>query len=129
MERQAGGPGPAERYTIGQGEAALRSMRRRTLAVCAPFLPPLLRPGMRVLDVGCGAGSMTVELAGLVGPGPVVGLDAEERPLVAAGALAGERGVVVRFVRGDAYRLPFPDGSFDAVFSHALLSHLGRAPG
>jgi SAM-dependent methyltransferase len=115
-----------EQYTIGFSDATLRAMNSRTLASCASFFIPYLRPLMSVLDCGCGAGSMTVELAQYVMPGEVVGLDVESRPLEQARTLAAARTVVnVRFEQGDVYRLPYADATFDAVFSHALISHLG----
>ena len=50
-------------------------LERRTAARSAAFLLPHLRPGMRLLDFGCGPGSITVGLAGVVAPGEVVGVD------------------------------------------------------
>jgi ubiquinone/menaquinone biosynthesis C-methylase UbiE len=82
---------------------------------------------MSLLDCGCGAGSMTLELAARVAPGHVVGLDLETRVLEQARASAAAQGMDnVRFEQGDVYALPFTDGSFDALFSHALISHLGE---
>jgi ubiquinone/menaquinone biosynthesis C-methylase UbiE len=93
----------------------------------AAFLLPHLKPGMSVLDVGCGPGSITLGLAVAVAPGPVVGLDIERAHVENAMKLASESGVHnVRFEVGDAYTLPVPDASFDAVFAHALLIHLAE---
>src|SRR3712207_7201034 len=50
-------------------------LARRTAADAAAFLLPHLRPGMRLLDAGCGPGTITVGLAGAVQPGEVVGID------------------------------------------------------
>jgi ubiquinone/menaquinone biosynthesis C-methylase UbiE len=50
-------------------------MVRRTVETNASFVPPHLRPGLSVLDCGCGPGSITVGLAGRVAPGQVVGID------------------------------------------------------
>src|SRR5262249_43932821 len=84
-----------------------------------------LRAGMRLLDCGCGPGAMTVQLAEAVAPGAVVGIDVEGGQLEYGRALARERGAAnVRFEGGSVYELPYPDGSFDAVFAHALLYHL-----
>jgi SAM-dependent methyltransferase len=91
----------------------------------ADFLLPHLRPGMRLLDCGCGPGSITLGLAQAVAPGEVVGVDRGPAELEAARALAAERGVTnVRFQEANVYALPFPDASFDATFAHALLQHL-----
>ena len=100
-------------------------MRRRTAASHAAFFTPHLVAGMRVLDCGCGPGSITCGLAALVPPGYVVGIDRDPTQVEAARAYAkGEAVVNVHFQIGDAYEMPFPDGYFDAVFSHALLDHL-----
>jgi demethylmenaquinone methyltransferase/2-methoxy-6-polyprenyl-1,4-benzoquinol methylase len=79
--------------------------RRRTAVTTG------LRPGGRALDVACGSGKLTQELRELAGPGLVVGLDFSAIMLRVAGA----RAAGPAYVRGDALRLPFPDGSFDAV--------------
>lgn len=114
-----------EIYTNGHGEDALNFMRRRTLASHGSFIQPLLQPGQRILDLGCGPGTMTVGLARQVVPkGSVVGVDRSEEQFVGARALA--EGLPVTFRAMDAYRLEFPDGSFDGIFSHALFEHLAR---
>jgi len=112
-------------YTLGYNPAEQRRMGRRTVEQAAHVLLPYLRPGMRVLDCGCGPGSITMGLARIVPPGEVVGLDVEQRQLDAARARASDEGIGnVRFAEGSAYELPFPDGTFDAVFAHAVLAHL-----
>jgi SAM-dependent methyltransferase len=97
----------------------------RTASREAAFFLPYLRPGMHVLDVGCGPGSITLGLAEVVAPGEVVGIDLQPTQIEQARALAVERGVEnVRFEVGEAYRLPFPAHSFDAAFAHGVLMHL-----
>lgn len=116
---------PGEAYTHGYGEQPHRVMSQRNVAVDAAFLLPHLRPGMRLLDVGCGPGSITVGLARVVAPGEVVGVDIGPVQVEAARALATEEGVAnVRFEVGSVYALPFPDASFDAAFAHTVLEHL-----
>jgi ubiquinone/menaquinone biosynthesis C-methylase UbiE len=65
-----------ETYTHGHHESVLRSHTWRTAQNSAAYLLGHLRPGMNLLDVGCGPGTVTVDLAGRVAPGRVVGLDA-----------------------------------------------------
>ena len=119
----------AEQYTIGYGEAADRWMRQRTAAVDAEFFLPYIRPGSRVLDVGCGPGSITVGLAETVAPGEVIGVDSEPLQIERAVALSRDRALAnIRFEVANAYDLPYPDGSFNAVFAHFLLGNLHEPP-
>jgi SAM-dependent methyltransferase len=116
-----------ERYSMGYDAYAREMMTQRTATRMADYLLPHLRPGMRLLDVGCGPGSITLGLAELVAPGEVVGVDIEQAQLDDAQVRAAEAGLTnIRFVPGTAYALPFPDASFDAVFASALLQHLGE---
>jgi SAM-dependent methyltransferase len=111
-------------YLHGHHDSVLRSHRWRTAANSAAHLLPHLRPGMSLLDVGCGPGTVTADLAEVVAPGEVVGLDAAPEVLDEARAHAAERGVDVRFEVGDVYALSYPDSSFDVVHAHQVLQHL-----
>lgn len=98
---------------------------RRTAATNARFLLPHLRPGMRLLDAGCGPGSITIGLAEAVAPGEVTGIDASDEAIASARRRAAEAGCAkMRFDVADVYGLPFEDGTFDAAFMHAVLQHL-----
>lgn len=102
-----------------------RRMARRSAEKQAAFLLPYLRPGMSLLDCGCGPGSITLGLAKLVAPGIVTGIDIDPGEVERAQNLASEQGVHnVQFKSGNVYELPFADGTFDACFSNALLDHL-----
>jgi SAM-dependent methyltransferase len=116
-------------YVHGHHASVLRTYDRRTAADSAGHLLPHLRPGMDVLDVGCGAGSVTVDLAELVAPGRVVGLDSSAEALAAARQLAEERHVHVELVRGDAEAIDLPDDSVDVVHAHQVLQHVADPVG
>lgn len=86
-----------------------------------------IRAGERVLDVGCGSGAVTREIARRVGPtGSVVGLDQSPGLLAIARELARDAGLLDRleFADGDALRLPFRDDSFDAALAVTVLAHI-----
>lgn len=120
-------PPPAERYTHGHHQVVVSSHARRTAANSAAFLLPHLRPGMRLLDVGCGPGSITVDLAAVVAPGEVIGVDREPAVLDGARALAAARGLAnTHFEPADVYELPLEAESFDVVYAHQVLQHLAR---
>jgi ubiquinone/menaquinone biosynthesis C-methylase UbiE len=118
--------GPASSaYTHGYNQQIVEYMATRKTDVQAAFFLPYLRPGMRLLDVGCGPGTITIGLAAAVAPGEVLGIDREPSQVERARVLAREKGIAnVRFEVGNAEELPFPDGSFDAAFEHTLLEHV-----
>ncbi|MGY1719947.1 methyltransferase domain-containing protein [Blastococcus sp. SYSU DS0552] len=111
-------------YTHGHAEPVLQSHRWRTAENSAGYLLPALRPGLDLLDVGCGPGTITVDLAARVAPGRVLGLDVSPDPLDEARASAARAGVAVTFAVGDVYSLDLPDASFDVVHAHQVLQHL-----
>ncbi|MEV7522014.1 methyltransferase domain-containing protein [Streptomyces sp. NPDC091371] len=114
-------------YTHGHHESVLRSHRWRTAENSAAYLIGELRPGMSVLDVGCGPGTITADLAELVAPGGrVTAVDAAGDVVEQARAYAAERGVTgVEFGTADVHALDFPDDSFDVVHAHQVLQHVG----
>ena len=101
-----------ERYTHSQQPVVLASYGSRTAEEAAAFLLSHLKPGMRVLDIGCGPGSITLGLARYVAPAETVGVDQSEVALDAARALAADQNVGnVRFEQANVYELPFDDAS------------------
>ena len=115
----------AETYTHGHAESVLRSHRWRTVENSAAYLLPHLRSGIDLLDVGCGPGTITVDLARRVTPGRVVGIDSAADAIDAARSAADEAGVTVELAVGDVYALDHPDASFDVVHAHQVLQHVG----
>ena len=115
----------ADTYTHGHHESVLRSHRWRTAENSAGYLLPFLRPGLRLLDVGCGPGTITLDLAARVAPGGTVGVDREPGVVAEAQRLLDSRSMPgVEFMTADAYALEFDDESFDVVHAHQLLQHL-----
>lgn len=108
-------------YTHGHDEPVLRSHLSRTTANSAGYLVPHLRSGLSVLDVGCGPGTITIDLADLVAPGVVTAIEPLPDALGAAQQAAGERSI--RFEIADVHNLPYADGEFDVVHAHQVLQH------
>jgi SAM-dependent methyltransferase len=112
-------------YTHGHHESVLRSHTWRTAENSAAYLLPWLTPGLSLLDVGCGPGTITADLALLVAPGDVVGIDASADVVAQASSHAEGLGLAnLRFEVGDLFALDYPDASFDVVHLHQVLQHL-----
>lgn len=112
-------------YGQGHAESVVRSQHWRTVENSAAYLLPDLRPGIDVLDVGCGPGTITIDLARRVAPGRVLGLDRAEAVLDQARVNAEEAGAGnASFETGDVAGLEAPDGAYDVVHAHQVLLHL-----
>ncbi|ASO20050.1 ubiquinone/menaquinone biosynthesis C-methylase UbiE [Actinoalloteichus hoggarensis] len=119
-----------DRYVHGHHDSVLRSHRWRTAANSAGYLLDRLRPGLDLLDVGCGPGTITVELAERVAPGRVVAIDVADVAVEATRALAEEHGLPDVLVRvDDVTALDLPDDSVDVVHAHQVLQHLADPVG
>lgn len=113
-------------YTHGHHESVLRSHTWRTAANSAAYLLDSIEPHMRILDIGCGPGTITADLAALVPYGRVTGVDRAPGILEQARATAAERGLDnVDFAVADVHALDFPDDSFCVVHAHQVLQHVG----
>ena len=98
-----------------------RAMHSGTLSVLARAG---LKTGMDLLDLGCGSGDMTVEIAQMVGPtGRVVGIDMDERVLAHARSAAEARGLTIQWQQGRAEDLN-EENSFDIAYARFVMSHL-----
>ncbi|WP_417510304.1 class I SAM-dependent methyltransferase [Microbacterium sp.] len=110
-------------YTHGHHESVLRSHNNRTITNSAEYLRPHLAPGMSLLDVGAGPGSITMEFAAMVER--VTATEIGDAELALSRALAAERGLSnIDFAVEDVHALSFPDDSFDVVHAHQVLQHV-----
>ena len=109
---------------IGDDEVARLEAQHHLLAQSTRiiFTEAGIRPGMRVLDLGCGTGNATFVAADLVGPGgSVVGLDHSPEALARARLQAAQRGLAhVQFIEGDMHD-PAPGGPYDAIVEQLAL--------
>jgi ubiquinone/menaquinone biosynthesis C-methylase UbiE len=115
---------PVETYPHGHHESVLRSHSWRTVQNSAAYLLPHLRPDLRLLDVGTGPGTITVDFARRLSEGAVTGVDSAAAAVEATQALAAREGVTLSASVGDVYALDFADASFDVVHAHQVLQHL-----
>ncbi|MDR0945043.1 MAG: methyltransferase domain-containing protein [Bifidobacteriaceae bacterium] len=112
-------------YTHGHEAAVLASHTWRTVENSAAYLIPELKPGLSLLDVGAGPGTITCGFAKKLAPGQVIGLDRDEGIVEQAAVAPETQGLDnLSFMVGDVYSLPFPDGTFDIVHCSNVLQHL-----
>ena len=114
---------------MGFSDEMMASLLRHTAEASAPHLLPHLRPGLRVLDFGCGPGTITVGLARAVAPGAVHGVDMEASQVELARTVAAyHQRDNAEFHVGDVADLPFEDGYFDVAHGHNVLMHIPDVP-
>ena len=114
-------------YTAGYNKFLIGSFSQRNIGKELSFMLPYLEKDMNILDGGCGPGIITMEIARIVDPGKVIGLDIEDEQFKEAEEKARkENQKNLCFVKGNAQKLPFEDSSFDLVLYHALLFHLSK---
>jgi ubiquinone/menaquinone biosynthesis C-methylase UbiE len=97
----------------------LRALWRRTIVLARP------QPGEQALDVGCGTGTLALAVAHRVGSsGRVLGIDPSVQQIARARAKAARRNASIEFQIAVIEQLPFPDQTFDVVFSTLMMHHL-----
>jgi len=111
-------------YTHGHHESVLRSHSWRTAENSAGYLLPHLRPGMSLLDIGAGPGTITADLARLVEPGRTTALEATEKAIAITRDTFAELDLEIEFVVGDVHALDIPDDTYDVVHAHQVLQHV-----
>ena len=85
-------------------------------------------PGQRILDLGCGTGTLASQVKRRQPAAEVVGLDADPQMLAKARAKAAEAGAELQLDEGFSTELPYEDGSFDRVLSTLFFHHLDAEP-
>ncbi|KAK1753224.1 S-adenosyl-L-methionine-dependent methyltransferase [Echria macrotheca] len=112
-------------YIHGHPPEVLKAHAHRTAARDAAYLAPHIRRDSKILDIGCGPGTISADFAALAPEGSVVCFEISEAALATARTTFASRDLYnADFVRGDATKLPFEDGSFDIVHAHQVLIHL-----
>ena len=112
-------------YTMGYSDEFLQLLRRRSVERDCSYLLSHLKPGLDVLDFGCGPGTLSVGLARLIEPGELHGVDIEESQIAIAQSVAQAGGHHnATFQVADVTDLPFEDDSFDIAHCHTVLTHV-----
>lgn len=97
----------------------LRQLRQKTIALAQ------MQPGEAVLDVGCGTGTLLLDIARQIGTtSRVAGVDPSQGQIARACAKATRSGLPIEFQIGVIEQLPFPEQTFDVVFSTLMMHHL-----
>ena len=112
-------------YTMGYSEEFRQMLNWRSAQTHAAHLLPHLASDQKLLDFGCGPGTITVGLAKAVEPGELHGIDMEESQIDLARAAAEAGGHAnATFHVGDVTALPFEDDTFDVAHCHTVLTHV-----
>ncbi|KAK7063674.1 class I SAM-dependent methyltransferase [Favolaschia claudopus] len=113
-------------YTHGHHDSVVRSHSWRTAENSCGYFLSCIRPDMHILDVGCGPGTITADLAKRVPQGHVTGIECSaEDVLQTAREQAAAQGLTnLTYSIGDVLSLPFSDASFDVVHAHQVLQHV-----
>jgi ubiquinone/menaquinone biosynthesis C-methylase UbiE len=115
-------------YSQGHHESVTRSHASRTATKDAAFLIPHIRPHHKILDIGCGPGTITAGFCAFVPSGSVTGVDVSDAVIAQAQSLASSSpnppGNLTFQTANILTGLPFPDATFDIIFTHQVLLHI-----
>jgi ubiquinone/menaquinone biosynthesis C-methylase UbiE len=112
-------------YLWADSTEAQAAFGRRSALADLPFLLPHLDTGMRVVDFGCGTGSITLDIADVVSPGEVIGFDVDDAVIERARIAAANRGLAnVTFLVADALEPGLEQQAFDVAIFSGMLAYL-----
>lgn len=113
-------------YTHGHHDSVVSVHATRRASEAAAFLLPHIEPGMRLLDFGCGPGTISIDLAAAVYPGgSVVGIDLSDSVIEQAATRAREIGATnITFEVNSVFDTGYESESFDVAYAHQVLQHL-----
>lgn len=112
-------------YTHGYHPSVLRSHQNRNINNSARYAAKEFVSGRSVLDVGSGAGTLTVDIAQAVHPSIVTALEFDPEAMEVSKAEFQRRGATnIDIAQGDVHALPFEDNRFDVVHAHQVLQHV-----
>ncbi|PGH12514.1 hypothetical protein AJ79_04258 [Helicocarpus griseus UAMH5409] len=112
-------------YTTDHSSSVIQTHSWRTASNSAGYLLPHITATSKILDIGCGPGSISIDFARRAPQGHVTGIEYVPDPLTQARELASSQGVTnVEFAVGDIHALAYPDDTFDIVHVHQVLQHI-----
>ncbi|OAL04676.1 S-adenosyl-L-methionine-dependent methyltransferase [Phaeosphaeriaceae sp. SRC1lsM3a] len=124
---------PPSTYSQGHSTAVTANHIIRTAEHDGAFLLPYLKPHYRILDLGCGPGTITTGFATYVPQGSVTGVDLspevldQARDILSRQAPPTSKRGDISFELGNVLEgLPFPDASFDAIFTNQTIIHISE---
>src|SRR5699024_5722885 len=113
-------------YTHGHHDSVLRSHSNRNIDNSAAYMAAWLQPGLSLLDVGSGPGTITADFAQRLAPGRVTALEINDDAVALTRAEIERQGLDnVTYRTGDVHDLPLADDCFNIVHAHQLLQHVG----
>lgn len=112
-------------YKHGYDDYVSRTHAWRTAKNCSAYMLSVIKPTDKILDVGCGPGTITYDLGTYVTQGSVIGVEPTKEIVEEASSKGAENGINnVKFEVASVYRLPYEDDTFDIVHSHQVIIHL-----